>query len=415
MTAKRLSSSPGIGGLINVIKARWDIGRHDMRIEPGLYVIDADSASPNSPVFVTSNYSLTVDTVRKALAGVHGDGGAAPLLLVLDTDGVNVWCAAGKGSFGTDELVRRIEVTELAKVVSHRELILPQLGATGVSGHEVKRRTGFHVRWGPVEAHDIGAFMAAGQHAAREMRRVEFGLMKRMALIPVEAVQFFVHFMLLTIVIGVFVGPLSGIAMASTFVGGVVIFPLAIFALPGRTFTTKGLVLGACSAAIQVAIGMWTGMVRGGRTSDIIAWPFALIGSAIVIAFIALNFSGATTFSSKSETLKEAVSWLSVVPVLEARARQFYRLDFSLEVDKERCIGCAACTQVCPHEVLEVEQVAAGKRTIRIAKPQSCMECGACAKNCPHDAIRVEAGVGCAYAIIASAIAGKKVISCDSF
>jgi CO dehydrogenase/acetyl-CoA synthase gamma subunit (corrinoid Fe-S protein) len=70
--------------------------------------------------------------------------------LILDTKGINVWCAAGKGTFGTDELVSRISKTGLSKIILHRKLVLPQLGAPGVSAHEVTKQTGFSVVYGPV-------------------------------------------------------------------------------------------------------------------------------------------------------------------------------------------------------------------------------------------------------------------------
>jgi len=89
-------------------------------------------------------------------------------LLVLDTKGVNVWCAAGKGTFGTDELVRSIQAANLKQVVRHRDLVLPQLGATGVAAHEVKRATGFSVHYGPVRARDIQAYLAAAGRPRRQ-------------------------------------------------------------------------------------------------------------------------------------------------------------------------------------------------------------------------------------------------------
>ena len=81
-----------------------------------------------------------------ALAGVDA------WILVLDTKGINVWCAAGKGTFGTGELVHRIGSVGLAGIVSHRKIIVPQLGAPGVSWPEVLRRSGFTVEYGPVRA-----------------------------------------------------------------------------------------------------------------------------------------------------------------------------------------------------------------------------------------------------------------------
>jgi CO dehydrogenase/acetyl-CoA synthase gamma subunit (corrinoid Fe-S protein) len=103
-------------------------------VPPGLYRLgnpDNDSA-----VFASANYTLSFDALRSALAGTDA------WILVLDTKGINVWCAAGKGTFGTNELIRRIAVTGLSEVVSHRKIILPQLGAPGVSAHEVARRSG---------------------------------------------------------------------------------------------------------------------------------------------------------------------------------------------------------------------------------------------------------------------------------
>jgi len=91
---------------------------------------------------------------------------------VLDTHGINVWCAAGRGLFGTDEVVRQVEAVGLSARVSHRKLVLPQLAAPGVAAHEVKRRTGFRVIYGPVRAADIPTFLAARMTATPEMRQV---------------------------------------------------------------------------------------------------------------------------------------------------------------------------------------------------------------------------------------------------
>ncbi len=99
-------------------------------IEPGLYVLG--KPTKESPVFVSANYTLSFDALRSVLNGNDC------YILVLDTKGINVWCAAGKGTFGTDELVHRIVSVGLADIVSHRTLIVPQLGATGVNAREVR-------------------------------------------------------------------------------------------------------------------------------------------------------------------------------------------------------------------------------------------------------------------------------------
>ena len=94
-----------------------------------------------------------------------------------------------QGTFGTDELVGRISKTGLSGIVSHRELMLPQLGASGVSAHEVARQTGFSVIYGPVRAKDIKAFLDSGFKASKEMRTVKFTMWDRLVLTPVELVS----------------------------------------------------------------------------------------------------------------------------------------------------------------------------------------------------------------------------------
>ncbi len=113
----------------SAIKVRWSVGRMNYRILPGLFAVG--NPGRNSNVFVTGNYKLSFNHLRRALDGLDA------MILVLDTKGINVWCAAGKGTFSTKELVRRIRIHHLDQAVDHRKLILPQLGATGAAAHEV--------------------------------------------------------------------------------------------------------------------------------------------------------------------------------------------------------------------------------------------------------------------------------------
>ncbi len=61
----------------------------------------------------------------------------------------------------------------------------------------------------------------------------------------------------------------------------------------------------------------------------------------------------------------------------------------TLVLDKEKCIGCSLCTEVCPHIVFEMREKKAHIRDFN-----ACMECGACVNNCPSEAISVSPGVG---------------------
>ena len=176
----RVSHQLTAGDHWGTVKARWGVGRMHYTVEPGLYALG--QPGEDFPVFATANYKMSFDCLRASLPGRDG------WLLVLDTKGINVWCAAGKGTFGTDELVGRLRSADLEKIVSHRNVILPQLGAPGVAAHLVKKSSGFKVVYGPIRSADIPTFLDSGLKATPEMRHKTFALSERAALIPVELV-----------------------------------------------------------------------------------------------------------------------------------------------------------------------------------------------------------------------------------
>ncbi len=272
--------------------ARWAVNRSGHRVTPGLYALG--SPSPASPVLVTANYSLSFDALRSSLPSRD------VYILVLDTDGINVSCAAGKGSFGTDELVRRIEATGLKEVVSHRDLVLPQLGAPGVAAHEVRKRSGFKVTYGPVRAADLPAFLAAGE-ATPEMRQVSFNLRDRLTLIPVELV-----FVLIPLVI---FGLLRSFPAVAALLAGTVLFPILLPWLPTPNFTTRGYLLGLL-VALPFALIAWLGhpeiawWIRAGRAvTGLLVFP-------PVTAYLALNFTGSTSFTSRTGVRNEIYAYI---------------------------------------------------------------------------------------------------------
>ncbi len=163
---------------LGAIKVRWGIGRDHYTVVPGLFKVGAPGGE--SDVFVTANYKLSFDTLRKNLDSING------WILVIDTKGINVWCAAGKGTFGTENLVNSIKNTSLENIVKHRRIIVPQLGAVGVAAHKVKERSGFRVIFGPIQAKDIQAFVKAGYKATSALRRMSFPIQERAKLIPVD-------------------------------------------------------------------------------------------------------------------------------------------------------------------------------------------------------------------------------------
>jgi hypothetical protein len=284
-------------------RVRLGVRRSRYRVSPGLYAVGAPT--PDSPVLVTANYKLSFDALRSNLVGIDA------WLLVLDTKGVNVWCAAGKGTFGTEELVRRIEDAGLTEVVSHRTVIVPQLGAPGVAAHEVRRRSGFRVVYGPVRAADVPVFLRTGMDATSEMRRVTFTMRERLTVTAVEIVRALrVVLPAAALVAGVLfvmdrVGvvelswawPAAAAPLAAALIGGLVLVPALLPWLPGRAFAAKGAVVGAVTAAVALA------MVRDFLSGTaMVALSFAATALA---SYLATNFTGSTTFTSPSGVEKE--------------------------------------------------------------------------------------------------------------
>jgi hypothetical protein len=287
------------------ILARWGFRRGEHRVAPGLYALG--NPSPDSPVFVTANYSLSFDALRSALPGIDG------YILVLDTQGVNVWCAAGKGTFGTNELVRRIEAVNLKDIVRRRNLILPQLGAPGIAAHEVKKRSGFKVEYGPVRASDLPAYLQT--HAATpEMRRVQFPLADRIVLIPIELVGIILPMLAAAAVAFLLGGWTAAIATALAFLAGVVLFPILFPFLPAKDFSIKGWILGIVSV-LPFCIIAWF------QNPEAPGWVRIGTGLAMLLilppvtAFLALNFTGSTPYPSRTGVKREIFAYIPSMAV----------------------------------------------------------------------------------------------------
>jgi hypothetical protein len=275
------------------------------RVEPGLYALGA--TDQDSPVFVSANYKLSFDLLRKNLSGMNA------WILVLDTKGINVWCAAGKGSFGTDELVSRIESVNLGLKVATRNLIVPQLGAPGIRAHQVRTRTGFSVMYGPIRSKDIKKFVANNYKATPAMRTVTFTLAERTVLIPLET-------------IGVIKKSLWVIAIAALVLGlqrqgiifrqmallmlpilkvlviaiatGTILHPLLLPFLPIRAFALQGVLLGLLAAGLEYYMGLFSGL-------SLYLTAALLILTVGLSSYLAFNFTGSTPIANKSGVKKE--------------------------------------------------------------------------------------------------------------
>jgi len=296
---------PDRGDRLSTIAVRCGIRRHRYMVSPGLYGIGTPDAS--SEVLVTANFKLTFDHLRSSL------GSVSAWILVLDTRGVNVWCAAGKKTFSTRELVNRIQESFLEKVVAHKRVIVPQLGATGVSARQVEKLSGFRVVYGPVRACDIPAFLTSGRKADKAMRQVTFPLFERFVLTPVElhgalkmaGITALVLFVLSGIGPGIFSfhaawerGLVSLAALVTGLISGAVLTPVLLPYIPSKKFAFKGIVMGGlCALLLVPMIFKGAGGLAGAAA--------LVIFSIMVSSHLAMNFTGATPFTSPSGVEKE--------------------------------------------------------------------------------------------------------------
>jgi len=296
-----------LGGL----RARLGLFRDDYRIAPGLYA--CGKPDNNSHVLVTANYKLSFDHLRCHLSSTD------VWILVLDTRGINVWCAAGKGTFGTKELIERIQVNSLSHVVSHKKVIIPQLGATGVSAGVVRKETGFKVIWGPVRASDLPLFLEKTCKADREMRKITFNLKERAVLIPVEISLLYKYALWMLPALFILSGIGSDIfsvsaawyrgisllmMMLSGIIAGTCLTPLFLPWLPGVFFSVKG----ACA-----------GIIAGVITTLLLNNVYGFTGfmglmsiSVVISSYLAMNFTGSTPFTSPSGVefeMRKSIPW----------------------------------------------------------------------------------------------------------
>ena len=276
-------------------------------VDPGLYAFG--EPGPHDDVLVSANYKLSFDTLRGRL------GGLSCWILVLDTKGVNVWCAAGKGTFGTDELVRSIFETRLEEVVNHRRLLLPQLGAVGVNAGEVRRRTGFRVSFGPVRAADIKEYMRAGYKKTTEMSTVRFTLWDRLVLTPMEinpVMKKYPWFAAAALIL--FGIERQGVMFSDAWSGGLPFLLLGLVAVlagafvtpvllpyvPFRSFAVKGWITGMVAVLAASFLPVFDGVQQDGLLLAVTYLLFPALSS-----YIALQFTGSTTYTGMSGVKKE--------------------------------------------------------------------------------------------------------------
>jgi NAD-dependent dihydropyrimidine dehydrogenase PreA subunit len=288
-------------------------------------------------------------------------------LLVANSRGVNVWCAATGGLLTNHDVVSVLKTSGIEDLVDHRQVILPQLAATGVEGRVVHEKSGWKVVWGPVYAAAIRAFVEGGLKKTAEMRRVGFPWPQRVEM----AVAWAFPISLLALVVLPFwrrgVPPLVALVWGLSF-ATFLSFPLYEGRLRGAR-KTVGLVFFNFGEQ-GVTLLVWAAFVLGLAGYMAVAGDFSWglagrwgLSSFVVVLILSLDLTGSTPIY-KSGLHRDRL----LRPVL----------------DTDRCKGAACCESVCPVEVFVVDRV---RRLATLPGEARCVQCGACLVQCPFDAL----------------------------
>jgi acetyl-CoA decarbonylase/synthase complex subunit gamma len=123
-----------------------------IQVLPGIYEINNPTAE--SPVMVTTNFSITYFAVANEIEG----GGFPAWLLIADAEGMSVLTAWAAGKFDAEKIAKSVKTTGIADKVSHNKIVLP--GAVAVlSGELEEELPDWKIMVGPREAVDLPGYL----------------------------------------------------------------------------------------------------------------------------------------------------------------------------------------------------------------------------------------------------------------
>lgn len=307
----------------------------------------------HSPVFLSGNYTLTVQRVLRKLRGCDC------YLLVANSRGSNVWCAAGMNEFTEFDVIDVINVSGIKDLVQHRRIIAPVYAAPGIDIRAIKRETGFNIQWGPTHLNDLPRYIENGLKRTNDMFQVKFGLQDRL-----EQALSTAWCYTMTLAAPLIFWPLFFVKVVSivfvVYLFGFTFYPL----LPEEVRWRRTLAI----AAILMGGMAVLGLLRGWTWLDYGLWESILAGT---ISLMAMDGCGSSPLFKST-----IIHWVS---------RGDYKSAFSPIIDPALCINCIQCVLVCPRDVFAA--VRDEVKTVVAVNPDQCEECLACYKQCPTDAI----------------------------
>jgi ubiquinone/menaquinone biosynthesis C-methylase UbiE len=240
------------------------------KVTPGLYAVGRPDRS--SPVLVTGNFDLTVRRLVRAI-----DQRVDAWVLVVNSSGINVWCASGGGYMTADKIIAGMNASHLRQVVDHHALILPQLCGNGVDGWRIRRETGWGVHWGPVRAADIPRYLASKRKKTDDMRWVRFPLRDRLEMVTVTLGFYGLLILLPVFLIWRSLFP----AIAAAMLGLSYFYAVALPWIPGRDGLLKSIPLTAMALVGMLVCARLVGAPGG---IGLFHWGVGLTGMSVFTA-----------------------------------------------------------------------------------------------------------------------------------
>jgi len=285
-----------------------DAFKQTYAIEPGLYYT-GKQYDRQAPLLVTSNYFLSAFLVVRRIRSFNAR------LLVIDTDGINVWCSAGKERFSNEEITKQLDRYDRSLLTEDKRvsLILPKLSLAGVRLREL-RQSRIHPVIGPVYARDLPEYLSQPPFKDCDGDRVVFGLQSRLftwlpGLVQVLGYSFGIAFVFWIVEqIWKLPVPLGIIAITAILASA---YPILFPWIPGRRFAVKGLWLAAFTSLIIFVLTATGKLVF----ADL---PMALLFTFGTAVFYGLTYTGNSAVSNYSRVRKEIARFLPLYAFLYA-------------------------------------------------------------------------------------------------
>ena len=327
-------------------------------------LIKIGNPSRNSPVLLTCNYHLTVERVKRAVKGLDA------YLLVANSKGDNVWCSATGGHFTNHNVISVIKTSGVESLVDHRNIILPQLAATGIEGKVVQKKAGWKVLWGPVYAKDIPKFIERKFSKSSKMNEVEFSITQRIEMAVMWSFPF-------SIIASILIFPFNTqmLLPLNILIWGWSLIIFISFPLYSQWFHKKKKTTNFSKYTVIFDFSL----------IPVIIW-IIFLGLLVIISIISRNYNSRFIlgwgFASLAVLLLINIDLMGSTPIYKSGLHEDRFLKVILDEDK--CKGAGFCEQVCPKNCYEVDKV---HHIATVPRADECVQCGACIVQCPFDAL----------------------------